>query len=136
MAIRSVVEGMVIESLGICDSIFRAARSTALAPQKEVLSLLPGSQSCPADILLPNWEQGKPAAMDVTVISYLQSLTLQGGASSANHALFVGEHTKVSAHSPACCAVAVSLLPLAFEALDNCVYTPPPYNARLRYYGS
>ena len=76
----------------ICDSIFHAARSAALAPRKEVPSLIPGSQSRPADILLPNWERGQPAAMDVTVISSLQPLTIQGAASSADHALSVGEH--------------------------------------------
>ena len=57
--------------------------------------------------------------MDVTAISPLQPLTLQGAASSAGHALAVAEHRKMSAHAPppACRAVGVSFIPLAFEAL-------------------
>ena len=103
----------------ICDSIFHAARSAALAPRKEVPSLILGSQSLPAVILRPNWERGQPAAMDVTVISSFQPLTLRGAASSAGHALSVGEHRKMSAHAPACRAVGVSFIPLAFEALGS-----------------
>ena len=57
--------------------------------------------------------------MDVTVISSLQPLTIQGAASSAGHALSVGEHRKMSAHAPACPAVGVSFIPLAFEALGG-----------------
>ena len=79
----------ILRHNSVCDSIFHAARSAALAPQKEVPSLIPGSHCRPADILLPNWERGQPAAMDVTVISSLQPLTLQGAASSAGHALAV-----------------------------------------------
>ena len=57
--------------------------------------------------------------MDVTVQYSLQHLTLQGAASSAGHALSVGEHRKMSAHAPACPAVGVSFIPLAFEALGG-----------------
>jgi hypothetical protein len=109
----------ILRHNSICDSIFHAARSAALVPRKEVPSLIPGSQSRPADILLPNWERGQPAAMDVTVISSLQPLTIQGAASSAGHALSVGEQRKMSAHAPACRAVGVSFIPLAFEALGS-----------------
>ena len=62
------------------DALFAASQSAALAPRKEVPSLIPGSQSRPADIFLPNWCRGQPAALDVTVISTMQPLTLAGAA--------------------------------------------------------
>ena len=57
----------------IRDAVFSAAQSADLAPRKEVPSLIPGTLSRPADIFLPNWQRGQPAALDVTVISTLQS---------------------------------------------------------------
>ena len=55
----------------------RDAQSAALCPRKEEPSLIPGSKSHPADIYLPCWTHGKPAALDVSVISPLQRLTLE-----------------------------------------------------------
>ena len=43
------------------DALFAAAQSAALAPQKEVPALIPGSASRPADVFLPNWNRGRPA---------------------------------------------------------------------------
>ena len=37
------------------DALFSAAQYTALGPRKEVLALIAGSRSRPADIFLPNW---------------------------------------------------------------------------------
>ena len=54
------------------DVVYSAAQSAALAPRREVPSLIPGSQSRPADVYLPNWHRGCPAALDITVISPLQ----------------------------------------------------------------
>ena len=50
----------------ICDILFLAARSAALAPTREAPSVVPDSRSRPADILLPTWSRGRPAALDVT----------------------------------------------------------------------
>jgi len=71
----------------IRDVVYSAAQSAALCPQKEVPSLIAGSRSRPADIYLPNLEGGQPAAMDVTVISPLQRLTLSSASSVAGHAM-------------------------------------------------
>ena len=84
------------------DSLFCAAQSASLAPRKEVPSLIPGTSSCPADIYLPNWCRRRPAALDVTVISTMQSLTLAGATSTQAHALKVGEERKMAAHNEAC----------------------------------
>ena len=62
----------------IHNAVFSAAQSAALCPCKEMPSLIPGSHSRPADIYVPLWVGHRPAAMDVTVISPLQQLTLSG----------------------------------------------------------
>ena len=56
----------------IRDVAFSAAQSAALAPSKEMPNLIPDSLSRPADVLLPTWSCGRPAALDVHVISPLQ----------------------------------------------------------------
>ena len=83
----------------IRDAIFSTAQSAALAPRKEFPSLVPGSPSRLADIFLPNWERGRPAALDVSVISTLQQLTLEGAASTQGHALAVGEEKTMAAQA-------------------------------------
>ena len=81
--------------------------------------MIPGSKSCPADIYLPRWTQGKPAALDVSVISPLQRLTLETSSMSKGHALSVGEYHKHSAHSDACREVGVSFVPLLVETIGG-----------------
>ena len=74
------------------------ATSAALAPTREAPSVVPDSQSRLADILLPTWSRGRPAALDVTVISPLQQQTLHAAASTPGHALQVGIQRKLTAH--------------------------------------
>ena len=64
------------------DAIYTAAQSAALAPRREVPSLIPGSMSRPADVYLPSWKRSHPAAMGVTVISTMQPATIQGAATT------------------------------------------------------
>ena len=103
----------------IRDGFFSAAQSAALAPRKEVPSLIPASNSRPADIFLPNWSRGRPAAIDVTVISTMQPLTLAGAAASPGYALQVAEDRKMAAHFEACRAVGVDFVPVAVESLGG-----------------
>ena len=101
------------------DALFSAAQSAALAPRLEAPSLVPSSSSRPADIFIPNWQAGRPAALDVSVISTLQPLTLSGSALSQGHALQVGEDRKVAAHQEDCLAVGVDFIPLIAETLGG-----------------
>ena len=94
------------------DALYSAAQSAALAPRREVPSLIPGSNSRPADVFLPQWKRGQPAAIDVTVISTLQQLTVVGASTTKGHALSVGEERKRAAHAEACHSVGVSFIPL------------------------
>ena len=98
---------------------FLAAQSAALAPRKEVPSLIPASNSRPAENFLPNWSRGCPAAIDVTVISTMQLLTLAGAAASPGYALQVAEDRKMAAHFEACRAMGVDFVPVAVESLGG-----------------
>ena len=95
--------------------------SLLLSPRKETPALIAGSRSRPADIFLPNWCGGRPAALDVTVTSPLHHLTLAGAASVRGHALQVAEDRKRAAHHANCGAAGVVFLPIAVEALGQAV---------------
>ena len=103
----------------IRDVVFCAAQSAALAPSKETPNLVPSSQSRPADILIPNWSRGRPAALDVHVISPLQRQTLGQAASTPGHALEVGTRRKLASHLSACRSVGVEFIPLVTETLGG-----------------
>ena len=96
-----------------------AAQSAALSPRREVPSLIPGSLSRPADVYLPHWSQGRPAALDVTVISPLQHQTLSQAASDRGSALLVAEARKRTLHHEGCRAAGVTFIPLAVETLGG-----------------
>ena len=72
----------------ILDALFEAMQSAALAPTHEALGMVvAGSHSRPANILLPKWRNGRPATLDIYVISPLQDLTLYAAASTPGQAL-------------------------------------------------
>lgn len=81
--------------------------------------VVPNSQSRPADILLPTWHHGRPAALDVHVISPLQSSIVHEAASTPGHALEVGVRRKLAAHLSACRATGVDFLPIVAETLGG-----------------
>ena len=81
--------------------------------------MLSSSSSRPADILLPNWSCGHPAALDVHVISPLQQQTLGEAAYTPGHALDVGVHRKLAAHLSACRSSGTDFVPLVVETLGG-----------------
>ena len=48
-----------------------------------------------------------PAALDVTVISTLQQLTVDGAASAQGYVLMIGENRKLAGHSQDCHAASI-----------------------------
>ena len=103
----------------IRDVIFSAAQSAALAPSKEAPGLVPGSQARPADIFLPSWSLGRPAALDVHVISPLQVLTVADAAFTPGHALQVGVQRKLASNLSACRSSGTDFVPLVAETLGG-----------------
>ena len=100
------------------DVIFTTAQSTALAPQKEMPSPIPGSSARPADVFLPQWSGGRPVTLDITVISP-QELTVAGTAVIQGSALGVDESCKQALHAATCHRVGVNFLPVAVEVLGG-----------------
>ena len=98
----------------IQDAVYSAAQSAALVPRKEVPSSDPWYPQPSRQHL---HSQLKLAALDVTVISTLQQLTLHGAASTQEHALVVGEEGSWAAHAEACCALGVLFISLVVESL-------------------
>ncbi len=99
----------------IRDVVFNTAQSAALGPSKETPGLVPDSASRPADVLLPNLTNGRPAALDVHVISPLQSLTLSEAARTQGHALQVGVQRKLASNLPNCRSMGLTCIPLVAE---------------------
>ena len=97
------------------DVLYTVTRSAALAPKKEMLSLIPRSLSRPADIYLPYWSRGKAAAFDISVILPVQTLTVEEAAVTQGHALAVREQQKRGYHNNACREAGIHFIPLAVE---------------------
>ena len=81
--------------------------------------MIPGSSSFPADVYLPNWKTGQPAALDIHVISTMQQQTLAGASTTPGYALQVGEERKMIAYARACRAAGVTFIPLVVEYLGG-----------------
>ena len=101
------------------DVLFSAAQSAALAPSKETPGLIISTLSRPADILLPNWSRGCPAALDFHVISPLQDLTVAEASFTPGHALQVGVRRKLDSSLSACREAGLLFVPLVAESLGG-----------------
>ena len=109
----------IVRHNAVRDVLFGAAQAAALAPIKEAPRLVPNSNARPADILLPTWSHGRPAALDVHIISPLQQQLVTQAASIPGHALEVGIHRKLSSHLSECRAAGVDFFPLVAETLGG-----------------
>ena len=93
--------------------------SAAFAPSKEAPGLVIGSLSRPADVFLPSWSCGRPAALDIHVISPLQQQTLSEASVTPGHALQVGVQRKLTSNLPACREAGVECIPIVAETLGG-----------------
>ena len=109
------------------DVTFSVAQSAALSPRKELPSLIPGCSSKRADVFLPHWTHGRPAALDVSVISPFQVLTVWGSAQVQGHTLKVGEQRKRSAYDLMCRSVGVTFCLLIVETFAGGYVHPSIY---------
>ena len=111
----------------IRDVVFLAAQSAALAPSKETPNLLAGSAERPVDVLLPNWCQGKSAALDIHVISPLQPATVAEAAYNQGYALDVGVRRKLTSNLSTCRSAGVECIQMVAETLgglaSDCIST-------------
>ena len=71
------------------DILFRFAQQAQFSPQREpsgVLAELYQSKERPADILIPNYSNGKPLCLDVTIVSSFTDITKAASTSGYNAA--------------------------------------------------
>jgi hypothetical protein len=99
------------------DAFFDVAVSAGLSPTKEGRFLLPGVDRRPADVLLPHWEAGLDAALDITVVTSLQAATVARAAEEPGFALEFAHERKLRGAEDLCRQQGLAFLPLVAEAL-------------------
>ena len=73
------------------------------------------SQSRPADVLVPNWDRGKPAAFDLSVTSTLHPSVLLEASMTARSAALVAENRKHKYNDRKCEELGWVCIPLVVE---------------------
>ena len=103
----------------IRDHVHQMAAAAVLNPVKEGRFILPGNDRRPADIFLPNWAEGRDAALDVMVINPLQQATVVEAATTPGHSLDFAFDRKMRGAADDCQRQGVAFIPLAFESLGG-----------------
>ena len=80
---------------------------------------VPGSDSRPADVFLPLWDQGKPAALDISVVCPLQKALVSSASERAGHALEHANERKRRTHHGPCERAGITFVPMVGEALGG-----------------
>ena len=101
------------------DHIYSMAATAVLNPVKEGQHLLPGVDRRPADVLIPNWAQGRDAALDITIIHPLQHATVTGAAANPGHALSHAYDRKIRGAWEECRREGIGFIPIVFESLGG-----------------
>ena len=99
----------------------KLVRTTALTLQmRHKYGLTPGlDRARPADVLVRDWAQGKPAAFDITVTSPLTPAILAEASRRVGAAAEAAENRKHTANDPKCAELGWRCVPLAVETYCN-----------------
>ena len=99
------------------DVLLESCRRACLGPQDEAGSGLghEGHRTRPADILIPHWDLGKPAALDLTVTSMLNSSTLMEVGVTSGSAALAAEVRKHNANDAKCSELGWTCILIAVE---------------------
>ena len=101
------------------DTLYKTAVAAGLGPVKEGRALLPADDRRPADILVPNWTGRRDAALDVTVVTPLQTATVAEAAVTPGYALTFAYQSKIRGAAEDWRREGIAFLPLAVECLDG-----------------
>ena len=103
------------------DTLFEFCQRACLGAQLEAGSSLghEARQTRPADVLIPNWELGKPAAIDLCVTSPLNSNTLQVACVTPNSAAMQAEQRKHRNNDAKCEELGWVCIPLVVESYGS-----------------
>jgi hypothetical protein len=99
------------------DEIFHAAAAACLTPSRETPFLLACSSQRPADVLLPSFSLGRPAALDCACTHpqqhrFLSDAGVRAGAAAERYA----EETKVAMYAEKCQANGIDFHPMVVES--------------------
>ena len=99
------------------DSFFESCRQAGIGGQMEVGSGLghDARRTRPADVLVPHWVLGKPAAFDITVTSPLTPITLHEASVTSGSTAQVAENRKHASNDTKCSELGWVCVPLAVE---------------------
>ena len=78
------------------------AKQASLSPAKEESALLPGSAEKPANVFIPGWANGRDAALDVSVVSPLQSQLIKKASEESGSAAKKRNNDKLSKYFDPC----------------------------------
>ena len=111
---------MVIKLPGITQYMTStAANLAALSPKLEAPYLLPSSEARPADVYLPIWSATSLAALEITVTSLMQHLTINQAGISQGYALEVAAKRMTALYGSSCRQVGIQFIPLPVETLGS-----------------
>ena len=103
----------------ICSVLFKSAQKAGLGPAREFRGLIPGSAARPADVFLRNWNRGRDTALDVTVISPVQSAVIDREVQQPGYALQYAWDRKMRSAFDSCNAQQISFIPLPVETFGG-----------------
>ena len=108
---------LIVRHNALRDTFWESCKLACIAGQLEAGSSLDeeGRQTRPADILVQNWEFGKPAALDFTVTSPLNPTTLNEASVTAGSAASAAEARKHATNDVKCNRLGWVCIPLAVE---------------------
>ena len=106
--------------------LLEPCQRACLGPHAEAGSGLghEGHRTRPADILIPHWDLGKPAALDLTVTSTLNSSTLLEVSVTGGSAALAGKVRKHNSNDAKCLELGWSCIPIAVETYGCWVQKP------------
>ena len=101
----------------IRDVLYNTCSSAALGPTREDRALIPGTESRPADILLPGWSGGRDTALDITVVNPLQTAFIDQSAVIPGYALRKAYERKMASYGDSCREAGIVFKPLPMDTL-------------------
>eukprot|EP00731_Ephydatia_muelleri_P010498 Em0005g1084a len=123
---RSTPPSLIVDGLALFDNDstrhpFEFCQLACLGAQLEAGSSLghEARQTRPVDVLIPNWELGKPAAIDLCVTSPLNSNTLQVACVTPNSAAMQAEQRKHHSNDAKCEELGWVCIPLVVESYGS-----------------
>ena len=100
------------------DVLLESCQQACLGPQVEAGSGLghEGHRTQPADIVIPHWNLGKPAAFDLTVTSMLNSSTLMEASVTSGSVALAAEVLKHNSNDAKCLELGWLCIPIVGES--------------------